>query len=156
MNEGGIRAATEGDIGGVLDLWRRSEATPTSSDTPEDLLALIRGWPGALLVAEAEGRIVGSIIWGFDGWRGTLYRLAVDPSQRRRGLGRALVRAAEERLRAAGCRRVFGLVESDHPLAVAFWQASDYARVARIDPYFKMLAPAADPPASEEPRPGPP
>ena len=53
-----------------------------------------------LFVAEDEGRLLGTLIAGFDGWRGNMYGMAVEPDQRRRGVGTALVRHAETWLRA--------------------------------------------------------
>src|SRR2546430_9986278 len=51
--------------------------------------------PDLFLVAESGGRVVGSVVGGWDNWRGHVYRLAVHPAFRRRGLGREL--AAEDR-----------------------------------------------------------
>jgi len=88
---------------GVLDLWRRAEGSRSSTESAEDVGGLLLRDPEALLLAETEeGEIVGSLIVGWNGWRGTFYRMAVDPTHRRRGLATALVRAGEERLRALG------------------------------------------------------
>ena len=73
-----IRAAVEGDIPAVLDLWREA-AAPTSTDSSDALRRLLERDPGSLVVAESSGRIVGSVIAGWDGWRGSVYRLAVAP-----------------------------------------------------------------------------
>jgi ribosomal protein S18 acetylase RimI-like enzyme len=58
----------------------------------------------ALLVAVAGGGVVGTVIAGWDGWRGNIYRLAVHPNHRRRGTGRALAAAADDVLAALGAR----------------------------------------------------
>lgn len=121
-----IRHGTAADVSAVLALWRRAEASPSPTETAADLVGLLERDPAALLVAAAEGEIVGSLIAGWDGWRGTFYRLAVDPTQRRRGLAAALVRAGEERLRALGVRRLNAIVESDEDDAMAFWAAVGY------------------------------
>jgi len=139
MTDWRIRDATPEDVEAVLDLWRRADATESSTDSPEYLAQLVRGWPGALVLAVDAKRVVGSVIAGFDGWRGKVYRLAVNPDYRRRGVGRALLREAEARLRAQGARRVHANVESDHPLAVAFWQSTSYAHVPRIHIYSGNL-----------------
>jgi ribosomal protein S18 acetylase RimI-like enzyme len=107
---------------GVLELWQRAEASASSTESAEDVGGLLLRDPEALLLAEAEeGEIVGSLIVGWDGWRGTFYRLAVDPAHRRHGLATALVRAGEERLRAFGAHRLNAIVESHEPDAMAFW-----------------------------------
>ncbi len=61
---------------------------------------------GQFLVAERNGKIVGSVVGGWDGWRGHIYRLVVDPAERRGGLGRRLVEEAERALVALGARRL--------------------------------------------------
>ena len=62
-------------------------AEPTSTDSSEAVAVLLARDPGALIVAEADGEIVGSVVAGWDGWRGSVYRLAVAERYRRAGLG---------------------------------------------------------------------
>jgi len=64
---------------------------------------------------------VGTVIAGWDGWRGNIYRLAVLPAYRKRGIGRLLVNEAENFLIAKGAQRIGGLVAKEEPLAVSFW-----------------------------------
>jgi ribosomal protein S18 acetylase RimI-like enzyme len=124
-----IRPATADDIEDVLTLWRES-TQPSSTDSVETLTALVRRDAGALIVAETDGSIVGSVIAGWDGWRGAIYRLAVGPSHRRHGLGQALLRAAEEHLAGLGARRMHAIVVETNEDGVAFWTASDWAHQA--------------------------
>jgi len=124
-----LRPATADDIEGVLAFWQEA-AQPTSTDSTEVLANLVGRQPGALIVADVDGHIVGSVIAGWDGWRGSIYRLAVGPDQRRNGLGRALLRAAEDRLTALGARRLHAIVVESNDDAVAFWTASDWEHQA--------------------------
>jgi ribosomal protein S18 acetylase RimI-like enzyme len=122
-----VRRAERSDVPGVLALWgaARSEHARTE-DRAEDIERLIESSPAALLVAERDGAIVGTLIAAWDGWRGNLYRLAVDGAQRRAGIGIALTRAGEDYLRECGARRVTALVALEDEAAGAFWDAADY------------------------------
>ncbi|HEV3205300.1 MAG TPA: GNAT family N-acetyltransferase [Gemmataceae bacterium] len=124
-NEWCIRAcrADEGD--GLLELWREAEATPSVTDTVEDVQRMIS--TGTVLVAEANGELVGSVFGVFDGWRANIYRLAVHPSYRRQGVARALVGEVEKRLVRLGAKRFAAIVEVDHPWAIGFWEAVGYS-----------------------------
>lgn len=137
-----IRRGRPEDIGPVLELWKRADATPKPTDTPEGLGQLLSGPQAVLLIAEADGRVVGTVIGGWDGWRGNIYRLAVLPEYRRRGVARALVREVDAALAGLGAKRITALVEQEHPWAVGFWNALGRAGY-RCDPtmtrYVKNL-----------------
>ena len=122
-----IREATTADLDEVLALWN-TDADPgrTIIDEPDALRRLLDWSGGTLLVAEVEGQPVGTIIAGWDGWRGNLYRLVVRADHRRRGVARALVDEAERRLRDNGCPRITALVHVGLPEAPKFWAAAGY------------------------------
>src|SRR3989442_5856567 len=102
-----IRPCRAEECEAVLALWRRAGAIPSPTDTLEELLRLVRSEHGdGFLVAVQAGAIVGSVIGGWDGGRGNIYRLAVAPEARRRGPARRLVREAERVLWRKGARRL--------------------------------------------------
>ncbi len=120
-----IRPGRLSDVESVLHLWSTA-AEPTHTDDAASLTALIRRDPAALIVAEDDSSIVGSVIAGWDGWRGSVYRLVVASSHRRLGLGRRMLRRAEERLSAEGAVRLQAIVVETEPQAVGFWHASGW------------------------------
>jgi ribosomal protein S18 acetylase RimI-like enzyme len=129
MSEVEIRAGTAGDIDAVLGVWAQARsAAAQTRDDPEAVKQLLERDPGALLVAEADGEVVGVLIAGWDGWRGNIYRLAVLPSHRREGIARQLVEAGHERLRAQGAHRVTALVGGEEGAAQRLWRATGYQR----------------------------
>ena len=112
----------------MLDLWAVAGSLPTVSDSPDGLAALLAADPQALLVAELDGVLTGSLIAAWDGWRGSFYRLAVAPAHRRKGLATMLLREGERRLRLRGAARLTAIVADDKAGAMAFWQAAGYER----------------------------
>jgi ribosomal protein S18 acetylase RimI-like enzyme len=89
-----IRPAREDQLPAVLELSQEADVTPPSaSDSMEGLRSLIAEPNAILLVATIDGRVVGSVIGGWDGWRGNIYRLAVGSGHRRKGIARELVKA---------------------------------------------------------------
>ncbi len=123
-----IRDGTAEDLGAVLELWSSSGAEPTVTDAIEPLRALLDADPGALLLADSDGAVIGSLIAAWNGWRGSFYRLTVHPDRRRDGLATALVREGERRLRELGAARVDAIVDAHEPAAVGFWSAFGYER----------------------------
>jgi len=121
-----IRPARVSDVAAVLALWREAGAQPSRTDDPKSLALLIDHDPDALIVAELNGQIVGSVIAAWDGWRGSIYRLAVAPAVRRTGLGTRLVSEAERRISQAGAVRIQAVVIKPDAHAVGFWRASGW------------------------------
>jgi ribosomal protein S18 acetylase RimI-like enzyme len=134
-----LRTGRADDVDSVLSLWRRAEASPSPTESAADVRGLLARDPEALMVVEVDGEIVGSLIAGWDGWRGTFYRLAVDPAHRRRGLATALAQMGEERLRVLGARRLNAIVESEEADAMAFWAAAGYELQAARSRFVKNL-----------------
>ena len=135
-----IRPCRLDECSQVLALWGLAGAIPSPTDTLEEVTRLVREHAEGLLVAIQDGAVVGSVIGGWDGWRGNIYRLAVAPAARRAGLARRLVQEAERVLGANGARRISALVERHEAHAVGFWDAladSGWRRDERMMRYIK-------------------
>lgn len=128
-----MRRGEKRDVPAVLALWEQARSGHASTaDRAEDVECLVEDSPAALLVAERDEEIVGVLIAAWDGWRGNMYRLAVQEGCRREGIGVSLTRAGEEYLRSRGVRRVTALVAFEDETAAGFWEAAGYLQDRQI------------------------
>jgi len=134
-----IREALPADFDAIIAMWHSIDRHTELPDEPAYLQQFHDFSPGLFLVAEVDGRIVGSVIGGWDGWRGHIARLAADPALRRKGVARKLVSEIELRLRARGARRIYALVDRRSPPAIPFWEAAGYAVNDEIEQFSRNL-----------------
>jgi ribosomal protein S18 acetylase RimI-like enzyme len=124
-----VRPAGKDDIALVLELWAvGGENAGRPDDRAEAVEALLRRDPEALMLAEVDGTLAGSVIAGWDGWRYHLYRLAVHPDYRRQGVATVLLDRAEQRLVDLGAPRIDAMVLDENELGQSIWAARRYRR----------------------------
>ena len=145
MPEPVIRRVRDDELDAVLRMWRAAGVTPPSvSDSIECLTRLIREPAALLLVATIDNQVIGSVIGGWDGWRGNIYRLAVAPEHRRRGIARRLVAEISSELFAKGATRLSALVEHEHQWAMDFWDSLSDLGYARDPRFARYIADRGD------------
>jgi ribosomal protein S18 acetylase RimI-like enzyme len=118
-----IDPATATDAASVIALWRSCGLTRPWNDPGADFALAAASASSAVLVARGAAGPEGSVMVGFDGHRGWIYYLAVSPDQRHAGLGRALMAAAEEWLRARGAPKIQLMVREDNHAAIGFYES---------------------------------
>ena len=121
-----IRVFEERDRMALVELWTRCELTRSWNDPDRDIDRKLAVGDELLLVATQDRELVGSVMAGYDGHRGWVNYLAVEPGKRRAGVGRLLMAAAEERLAALGCPKI-NLQIRESADAVAFYAAVGFA-----------------------------
>ena len=116
-----IRPFADGDEGSVIALWRRAGLMRPWNDPRRDIARKRQVQRELFLVAIDGDRIVGTVMAGYDGHRGWINYLAVDVDARRRGIGRALMAAAEQGLVALGCPKINLQIRTGNAEALAFY-----------------------------------
>jgi ribosomal protein S18 acetylase RimI-like enzyme len=135
------RSAVFDDVDSILLFWKEAaEDSDRPTDSPDAVGRVIQRDPDALVLATDHGLIVGSLVIGWDGWRCHLYRLAVLPDYRRRGIGSALLRRAEERFLAFGGARADAMVLDANDSAHALWSRAGYTRQGEWSRWVKPLS----------------
>lgn len=108
----------------VIGLWETVFGYDAAHNAPS--LAIdkkLEVHDGLFFIANVENSVVGTILAGYDGHRGWLYALAVHPSCRKSGLGKALVRRAEQALLEKGCMKINLQIVSGNEKVTSFYES---------------------------------
>ena len=135
-----IRAYRSEDEMDVIQLWERAGLTRPWNDPQKDIVRKLRVQPEWFLVGLIEERIVASVMAGFDGHRGWINYLAVDPDFQRSGFGRTIMMHAEQLLHNFGCPKINLQIRRDNINAVAFYESLGFTEDAVVS-YGKRLIP---------------
>lgn len=133
-----VRPFRSEDEGDVVALWSRCDLTRPWNDPRKDIARKADVQAEWFLVGTLDERIVATVMAGYDGHRGWLYYVGVDPAYRHRGIGRAILEHVEERLRAIGCPKINLQVRTGNEGALAFYRALGYA-VDDVTPMGRRL-----------------
>ena len=118
-----VRIMTIEDYEGVYALWKKIKGFGIRSidDSKEGGARFLKRNPTTSVVAEKDGRIVGSILCGHDGRRGCLYHVCVDEDYRRHGIGKRMVVFAMKALKEEKINKVSLIAFTENDIGNAFW-----------------------------------
>lgn len=122
-----IRSFAINDEQAVIDLWTNCGLVRPWNNPHLDIARKLSEQPELFLVVEVDGKVVGSVMAGYDGHRGWIYYLAVDPDQRGNSYGRVLVDAAEQLLLQRGCPKVNLMIRNGNERVQAFYRQLGYS-----------------------------
>lgn len=122
-----VRALEAQDEDAVVALWKRCGLIRATNDPHRDVQRKLRVRPELFLVGTLNGEIVASVMAGYEGHRGWLNYVAVDPAHQRQGLGREIVSEAEARLRELGCPKINLQVRTSNRSAIEFYERLGYS-----------------------------
>ena len=106
----------------VVDLWRKCSLVVPQNDPVEDIQRKLVFQPDLFFVALLDGKVIGSIMVGYEGHRGWMNYLAVLPEHQRRGYGRKLVEKAVDELKRLGCLKVNLQVRRSNVSVIEFYK----------------------------------
>ena len=131
-----VRIMTIEDYEGVYALWKKIKGFGIRSidDSKEGVARFLKRNPTTSVVAEKDGRIVGSILCGHDGRRGCLYHVCVDEDYRRHGIGKRMVVFAMKALKEEKINKVSLIAFTENDIGNAFWNTIGWTE--RLDLYY--------------------
>ena len=127
-----FRSYSSEDRDQVISLWQRVLPDNQPHNDPSRVVDEKLSVDEMLFVAEDTGVIIGTAMAGYDGHRGWLYSVAVDPQHRRNGIGREPVETAVQALKSIGCIKVNLQVRSTNSQVVEFYESLGFAVEDRI------------------------
>lgn len=127
------------DYDDVISLWRSLSGMGLSgADEKGEIEKFIVRNPKTSILAETEGKIVGTVLGGFDGRRGYIYHLAVERTLWKRGIGRMLMEELEKRFKRLGAQKVHLMIYVEND-AVGFYEGLGYVKRDDIEIMSKDL-----------------
>ena len=110
----------------VIELWERCELTSPWNNPNVDIERKLKVNPEMFLVGMIDGKVAATVMGGYEGHRGWVNYLAVDPQYRRQGLGRQMMEAVEKKLLEKGCPKINIQIRVDNSEALAFYDKIGY------------------------------
>jgi ribosomal protein S18 acetylase RimI-like enzyme len=121
-----IRTYQPADETAVIELWRKCNLTRPQNDPKKDIERKLKVNPELFLVGTEGNKVVATVMGNYDGHRGWIYYLGVDPDLQRNGFGRRITEAMEKELLARGCPKINLQVRKDNLEAVKFYENIGY------------------------------
>jgi ribosomal protein S18 acetylase RimI-like enzyme len=123
-----IRPFHDSDTDAVVALWTAAGLVRPWNDPRADIRRKLTVQPELFLIGELEGAVVGSAMVGYDGHRGSVYYLAVDPAHQGRGFGNALMAETERLLTELGCPKIHVMIRADNKRVIGFYRGLAYGQ----------------------------
>ncbi|MFC1897508.1 GNAT family acetyltransferase [Chloroflexota bacterium] len=127
-----IRPYLTADENAVAELWRKCNLARSWNNPALDIERKLEVNPKLFLVGLIDDTVVATVIGGYDGHRGWVYYLAVDPVYQRKGYGTQIMKVIGEKLRAMGCPKINLQVRTDNIDVVKFYESIGYKTEERI------------------------
>ena len=122
-----IREFIEKDTQAVIALWVKCRLVVPSNNPQKDIERKLKVDRDLFLVGTLDKKIVATVMGGYEGHRGWINYLAVDPDYRRNGYGRLIMEEVEQRIGAKGCSKINLQVRTTNKAVIEFYQSLGYS-----------------------------
>ena len=112
----------------VIELWRKCSLTRPVNNPQKDIERKMKVNPELFLIGVEKGKVIATAMGGYEGHRGWVNYLGVDPAYRKKGLGQQIMQALEERLLERGCPKLNLQVLATNTEAMKFYERTGYKR----------------------------
>jgi len=112
--------------GQVIELWFKCKLVVPSNNPRRDIERKVEVDPDLFLVGIINGKVAATVMGGYEGHRGWINYLAVDPAHQRKGYGRLIMQEVEKRIRARGCPKINLQVRAGNAAVIKFYRSLGY------------------------------
>ena len=114
----------------IIGLWRKAGISVGSTDSENEIKKMLTLNPNLFLIGKVNNKVIAVVMGGFDGRRGYVHHLAVDPLHQKKGYGKMIMDELINRFRKIGVHKIHLFIERDNPDVINFyknleWQIRD-------------------------------
>ena len=121
-----IREYIETDEQQVIDLWMKCHLVVSFNNPQRDIQRKLKVDRDLFLVGILDNKIIATVMGGYEGHRGWINYLAVDPAYQRNGYGRLIMEAIERRIRSRGCPKINLQIRALNKAVIQFYRSLGY------------------------------
>ena len=111
----------------VVKIWKRTGISVTSSDTKDEVNEMLNRNPDLCLIAKIDENVIGVVMGGFDGRRGYIHHLAIDPEYQKKGYGKLLIDELIGRFQKKRVHKVHLFIEKHNKEVITFYSKFSFA-----------------------------
>jgi ribosomal protein S18 acetylase RimI-like enzyme len=134
-----IRPYLSEDENNVVELWRKCDLSRSWNNPKRDIERKLKVNPELFLVGLIDGKVMATVMGGYEGHRGWVNYLAVNPTYQRRGWGRQIMEAVEKKILTIGCSKINLQIRAGNTEAVKFYENIGYKTEERISMGKRLL-----------------
>jgi ribosomal protein S18 acetylase RimI-like enzyme len=131
----------------IMDLWKSTGISIGSSDDKAEVERMLARNPDLFLIGKEDDKVIGVVEGAFDGRRGYVHHLAIDPVYQKKGYGKKLMNNLMERFREKKIHKIHLFVEKSNKNAINFykhlgWELRKYLAIMSIVPDESIYRPS--------------